>query len=329
MRSNGVCGVLLLVSLHRGKPSASSVRAIRAAKETALLLGTGYRVVALGDDLRCAAETLSQFGADIVYLVDGPGLDHGLAEQWAPALEDVLSRCKATVLMAASESIAVDVLPRVAGRLGAGMASDVTSVALDDHGLTYCRFMYAGTILSTVRIESKLQVVTIRAAAFAPAELQKETSPVEMHLAASPEKAFNQIQFLAMTPAPTSGLALTDASIVCAGGRGMGTAQKFALVEALADALHGAVAGTRAAVDFGLIGAERQVGQSGQNIAPDLYVAVGVSGALQHMAGVRLAKTIVAINKDADAPIFKVSDFGIVGDATALVPALIEALKDA
>jgi len=203
----------------------------------------------------------------------------------------------------------------------------VTAVAFEGDKLTYTRPMYAGNVMGKVQVLTDVEVVTVRQTEFAPFEPADGASPVEPVDVPEPEGVLGQISFDKFEKSVSERPDLAEAGVVVSGGRGLKAKENFKLIEDLADLLGGAVGATRAAVDAGFIHNDFQVGQTGKIVAPDLYFAVGLSGALQHVAGMKSSKTIVAVNKDEEAPIFQVSDYGIVADLFKVMPDLIEQIK--
>jgi electron transfer flavoprotein alpha subunit len=319
--------VLVIAQILDGEVKKSTNSAVTFASQVASSLGGSYSLMALGDDLSGQTEALTKLGAARVLLAQAPGLDQALAERWAPIIEQVVKAGGYQVVCSPSSSTGKDVLPRLSCRLEAGMASDVTGVAFEGGKLTYARPMYAGNVLGHVQITTDVEVVTVRQTEFAPLDPVDATSPVEQVDVPEPGEVLGKISFDKFEKSVSARPDLAEAGVVVSGGRGLKSQENFKLIEDLADLLGGAVGATRAAVDAGFIHNDFQVGQTGKIVAPDLYFAIGLSGALQHVAGMKSSKVIVAVNKDEEAPIFQVSDYGIVADLFKVMPDLIEQIK--
>lgn len=231
-------------------------------------------------------------------------------------------------VVSAATTFGKNVLPRVAGVLGVSSISDVVEVKGDGAGATFVRPIYAGNALATVRSKEEVIVVTVRPTAFEPVGQRAEGLAEVGHLAA-PEGAegVGKSRWVREDRTESCRPELTAAGVVVAGGRGLRSGENFRMLEEVADDLGGAVGATRAAVDLGWVANDMQVGQTGKVVAPELYIGVGISGAIQHLAGMKDSKTIVAINKDEEAPIFQVADYGLVADLFEVIPELREKLK--
>jgi electron transfer flavoprotein alpha subunit len=226
-------------------------------------------------------------------------------------------------VVAAATAVGKDLLPRVAARIGAGMASEITAIV---DASTFKRPMYAGNAIATVKIESTPRVVSVRTTAFDAAA--KGTAGAVEKLGITPDSNNTKMQFVEFAETKSDRPVLTEARIVCSGGRGLKNGENFTIyLEPLCDALGAAMGASRAAVDAGFVPNDLQVGQTGKVVAPQLYIAVGISGAIQHLAGMKDSKVIVAINKDEEAPIFQISDYGLVADLFKAVPELTEEVK--
>jgi electron transfer flavoprotein alpha subunit len=310
---------VLLLAEHDNKVLAPATgKALTAARA----FGAEVDVLVTGEGCRAVAEAASKLeGVRKVLLAEAPYLAQRLAEEVAATVLALMGSYD--VLLAPATTMGKNVLPRVAALLDVAQVSDIVEVKSPN---VFVRPVYAGNALETVEASDKIIVGTVRTTAFAPAA-ESGSAPIET-----------------MTPAPSVGLSsyegseisaserpeLTAARIVVSGGRGMQSGDNFKkLIEPLADRLGAAVGASRAAVDAGYMPNDHQVGQTGKVVAPELYIAVGISGAIQHLAGMKDSKVIVAINKDAEAPIFQVADYGLVGDLFTVLPELDAELKKA
>ncbi|WP_077963486.1 electron transfer flavoprotein subunit alpha/FixB family protein [Ensifer adhaerens] len=310
--------VLVLAEHGNAQLDEATARAVSAA----LCLGNDIHVLVAGKgchDVALAAASLD--GVSKVLVAEGESLANQLAEPLADLI--VAQSGGYDAIVAASTSTGKNVMPRVAALLDVMQISDV--IAIDGPDL-FRRPIYAGSIVQTVRSKDPKRVLTIRASAFRPVG-QGEAKPIET-VEVAPSSSLST--FVANAVAVSERPDLTSARIVVSGGRGMGSADNFETVLApLADTLGAALGASRAAVDAGYVSNDLQVGQTGKIVAPDLYIACGISGAIQHLAGMKDSKVIVAINKDAEAPIFQVADYGLVADLFEAVPELKGTLASA
>jgi electron transfer flavoprotein alpha subunit len=274
------------------------------------------------------AEQLGRFGADVVLVSEDARLAEVDCEVVAATLaaRARLSSYRAIVLGFSAQGR--DIGPRVAAHLDAPIASDVTSVSATGDALVVKHPVYANKVIATLEVTGPLAVVTVRPSAITAAEAPRAARSESIALGADP--AASKIKVKEIAEGASGKIDLGDAPIIISGGRGLRSAENFKLVEDLAAAFgNAAVGATRAVTDDGWRPHSDQIGQTGRQVSPRLYVAVGISGAIQHLAGMRTSKTIVAINKDREAPIFKVADYGIVGDVLEVVPALTKAVREA
>ena len=306
---------LVLLDHENGEikqPSRSAVTAAAKLGEVHVLLA--------GEGLDAAAAAAAKIeGVTKVHVADSPALAHALAEPLAALLVQMAGHHKH--LFAASTATGKNVMPRVAALLDVQPISDIAAVVDAD---TFVRPIYAGNALATVRSSDETKVITVRAASFDPAPAEGGTAAIE---AVSLGDAPTSSRFVSAELSKSERPELTAARVVISGGRGMQNGENFKLIEPIADKLGAAVGASRAAVDAGYVPNDYQVGQTGKIVAPDLYVAVGISGAIQHLAGMKDSKVIVAINKDEEAPIFQVADYGLVGDLFTVLPELKAALE--
>lgn len=284
----------------------------------AALCGQDIHVLVAGSECRGAAEKAASIaGISRVLMADAASLAHGLPEDVAAQVLSIANNYSHILVGATSFGKAM--MPRVAAKLDVNQISEITKVISAD---TFERPIYAGNAIATVQSTDPIKVLTVRTTAFAPAA-QGNSVPVEPVVAIA---GSGKSTYLSHQVDKSHRPELSSAKIVVAGGHGVGSAENFRLIEQLADKLGAAVGASRSAVDAGFVSNDLQVGQTGKIVAPDLYIAIGISGAIQHVAGIKDARTIVAINQDPDAPIFLTADYGIVGDLNELIPELLVAL---
>jgi electron transfer flavoprotein alpha subunit len=281
--------------------------------------GGEVHVLVVGHQAGAAAEQAARIaGVSKVLLADAPQFADGLAESVA---EQIVALAGAySHVFGAATAYGKNILPRAAALLDVAQVSDIISVESPD---TFTRPIYAGNAIATVQSGDKVKVVTARPTNFEPAAAEGGSASVETVAAVA---GGDMSRFVSRDIAKSDRPELQGAKVVVSGGRGMGSAENFKLLEPLADKLNAAMGASRAAVDAGYAPNDWQVGQTGKVVAPQLYVAVGISGAIQHLAGMKDSKVIVAINKDAEAPIFQVADYGLVGDLFEIIPQLVKEL---
>jgi electron transfer flavoprotein alpha subunit len=306
----------LLIAEH---DNAHLKDATHKALSAATALGAPVHVLVAGANAQAAAEAASKLaGVEKVLLADSPAYEHQLAEPTAALIVQLSGAYDA--LVAPSTSNGKNIMPRVAALLDVMQVSDITKVVAPD---TFERPIYAGNAIQTVQATDAKKVITVRTAAF-PAAGEGGAAPVETVTAAADAGVS---RFKGAEIAQTDRPELTSARIIISGGRSLGSAENFkTYIEPIADRLGAAMGASRAAVDAGYAPNDWQVGQTGKVVAPDLYIAVGISGAIQHLAGMKDSKVIVAINKDEEAPIFQVADYGLVGDLFTILPQLQQEL---
>ena len=308
---------ILVLAEHDNKSvRKATLNTVAAAQK----IGGEIHVLVAGRDCAAAAKAAAQIaGVAKVLHADAPQLDDEIAENVAALIVSVSKSY--THILAPATSNGKNVLPRAAALLDCQQVSDIVSVEGPD---TFVRPIYAGNALATVKSSDPIKVITVRTTGFDAVAATGGKAPVES-VAAPADSGLSS--FVGREVQKSERPELTSARIVVSGGRGMGSGENFKLLEPLADKLNAAMGASRAAVDAGFVPNDWQVGQTGKIVAPDLYVAVGISGAIQHLAGMKDSRVIVAINKDEEAPIFQVADYGIVGDLFKIVPELVEELK--
>jgi len=319
-----------VVEMRDGEVRIPTLEVLGACRRIGDAVGAKVALVLAGKDAEPAGREAAARGADILYLIEHEELAAYRTEPFAKAIADLAAEKKPNAILLPATSQGKDLAPRLAARLGTGLASDCIEADTDSAGvLTFTRPIYAGKVLEKISIpEARPQMATLRPKIFAPGEADPGRQPEVVKVAAdlSPDVLGKTVK--ETIKASTGRVELTEADFIVSGGRGMKEPDQFKILEELADTLGVAVGASRAAVDAGWRDHQDQVGQTGKTVTPTLYIACGISGAIQHLAGMSSAKCIVAVNKDPEAPIFKVADYGIVGDLFEVVPALKNALKE-
>ena len=306
----------LIVAEHDNQTlKAATLNAVSAAQQ----LGGDIDVLVVGSGCQAAADAAAAVpGVASVLLADNAAYENQLAENVSLAVADVAAGYDA--VLAAATANGKNVMPRVAALLDVAQISDITAVIDAD---TFERPIYAGNVIATVKSSDAKKVITVRTTAFDAVPAEGGSASVQ---AVDGAHDAGVSSFIGEEVAVSDRPELTSASVVISGGRGMQNGDNFSMLEGIADKLNAAIGASRAAVDAGFVPNDYQVGQTGKIVAPDLYIAVGISGAIQHLAGMKDSKVIVAINKDEDAPIFQVADYGLVADLFAALPELEAAL---
>jgi len=307
--------VLVIAEINDGELKRATLTCVGFARQAAERTGGEVHGLVIGKDVGAHAETLAKYVAK-VHVADDAAFEKPLAETFAKAIVAGTKAAGAQVVCMAATAHGKDIMPRAAALLEAGMASDVTGFGKE--GMQLKRPIQAGNIIATVELSTDTKVVTTRPTEFEPAEEASSAGAVE---ALSVEVGTPKTTFVGFEGVQSERPELTDAAVVVSGGRGLKEAGNFPkLIEPLADKLNAAIGASRAVVDAGWVPNDMQVGQTGKVVAPNLYIAVGISGAIQHVAGMKGSKTIVAINKDPEAPIFQIADYGLVDDLFKVVP---------
>ena len=305
--------ILLLADHDNASLKSATLHAVTAAKQ----IGGDIHLLVAGANAGAAAQAAAAVtGVSKVLHADAPYLASPVAENVAATVVALTKAGGYSHVLAAATGFGKGVMPRVAALLDVSQVSEIISVASPD---TFVRPIYAGSAFATVQSKDAIKVITVRATGFDAAPATGGSAAIES-VAAAPDGGLSKVtgQELTKSDRPE----LTSARIVVSGGRGLASGENFKMLEALAEKLHAAIGASRAAVDAGYVPNDYQVGQTGKIVAPDLYVAIGISGAIQHLAGMKDSKVIVAINKDPEAPIFQIADYGLVGDLFELVPQL-------
>src|SRR5438034_10930154 len=311
---------VLVVAEHDNQTlKPATLHAVTAAAEIAEKAGSEVHILVAGKDCRTVAEAAAQIaGVAKVLLADDAAYDHGIAENIAPLIVQLASGY--SHVLAPATTSGKNLMPRVAALLDVMQISDISGVGSPD---TFVRPIYAGNALATVQSKDPVKIITVRGTAFGPAPTTGGSALIET-VAATGSAGLSE--FVRAELSKSERPELTSARVIISGGRGMQSGDNFHLLEKVADKLGAAVGASRAAVDAGFVPNDYQVGQTGKIVAPELYVAVGISGAIQHLAGMKDSKVIVAINKDEEAPILQIADYGIVGDLFKILPELDEEL---
>jgi electron transfer flavoprotein alpha subunit len=315
--------VLVVAELAGGKVRKATHSAITFARQAAGMLGGGFSILVIGQGAAGAAAELTGFGATKVYTTEITSVGGYVCEHFAPTVAGLAKNFG--VVVATATAYGKDLIPRVAAKLNAGYAADISAVS-NDGGLLYKRPIFAGNAFGYAQITTAIQAVTVRQSEFAAAEPSGGASPVEQLAAQPPTAGSDRIQFLSFDQVKNERPELTEASVVVSGGRAC-KEKFFDVLNPLADIFGAAIGATRAACDAGYAPGDLQVGQTGKIVAPELYFAFGISGAIQHLAGMKGSKVIVAVNKDPEAPIFSVADYGLVADLFQVLPELVERIK--
>jgi electron transfer flavoprotein alpha subunit len=304
--------------------------AVTAARRAADASGGGevHALLMGAPGIGAKAEDLGRYGADVVFVVEDPGLARYNAEVAAATAAERLRAGGYRAGFFPASAQGRDLAPRTAARVGVSLASDVTDFEFQGDAVLARHPAYTGKVVVTLRLAGSPALLSLRPGAITPAEQPRAPKIEQAKPAMDPASA--RVTVTETTQRTGARLDLGEAPVIVSGGRGLRAAENFKLVEELADAFgNAAVGATRAVTDDGWRPATDQIGQTGRNVSPDLYVALGISGAIQHLAGMRTSRTIVAINKDKDAPIFKIADYGIVGDLFEIVPRLTEEVRKA
>jgi len=323
-------GVFVFVEQADNKINGVAYELIGEAKSLAETLNTEVTAVLLGAGLAGLDKKLAAYGADRVVVVDDPALGTYMTEPYVKATTEIVYAYKPEIMLFGATAIGRDLAPRVSARVHTGLTADCTGLDIQEetNNLMMTRPAFGGNIMATILCpEHRPQMATVR-----PGVMQRITAIEDPEYVVEEFKVANlaesiNIEILEIIKKVSEKMDIMDATVLVSGGRGMGGPEHYAMLEELADLLGGTISSSRAGVDSGWQPKDRQVGQTGKTVRPNLYIACGISGAIQHLAGMEESEIIVAINKDPSAPIFEVADFGIVGDVHKVIPIFTEVVK--
>ncbi len=324
-------GIFVFAEQREGEIKSVAFELIGKARELAEAVGEDVTALLLGDQVSPLAQSLIEAGADRVLIVDSPELKDYLTEPYTQAVTHLIRTYKPEVLLIGASTIGRDLGPRVSARVKTGLTADCTALAVsDDRDLLMTRPAFGGNLMATIVCkEHRPQISTVRPGVMRRRPADKSRTGAIVNVDMQFDTSAFKVRLVRKEKKPKSLIDITEAKILVSGGRGVGSKDGFSLLEALASCIRAEVSSSRAMVDAGLIDHERQVGQTGKTVRPDVYFACGISGAIQHLAGMEESDYIIAINKDKFAPIFHVADLGIVADLTKVVPLLTQKLQKA
>ena len=336
-------GVFVFAQQVDNKLNGIALELVGKGKDLAKDLGTEVTAVLIGSDVMSLTKELAEYGADRIIVVDDPELKEYRTEPYAHALAEVIKKYKPEIMLVAATAIGRDLGPRVSARIHTGLTADCTQLEIGDfpinpipgreqlhNQLLMTRPAFGGNTIATIACPNfRPQMATVRPGVMQKAERVEGAQAVieEFNPGFVPNNKY--VEILDIVKAVSDVEDIMDAKILVSGGRGVGSAENFKLLDDLAEALGGTVSCSRAVVDAGWKSKDLQVGQTGKTVRPHVYFAIGISGAIQHLAGMEESDIIIAINKDETAPIFDVADYGIVGDLNKILPALTEKIKEA
>lgn len=326
-------GIFVFVEQRDKNIEKVSLELIGKAKELAAVINTTVTAVMLGYQMDEQAAELNYYGADKVIYVDDKNLDIYMTEPYTYSLVEIINNNKPEIMLFGATAIGRDLAPRVSARVKTGLTADCTGLEInveENNNLMMTRPAFGGNIMATIVCpDHRPQMATVRPGVMKQLPVNRtKTVNIEKLSLNIPKECFN-VEILDVIKHVQEKMKIEDAKVIVSGGRGVGKPENFAMLEELAELLGGTVSASRAAVDAGWIAKDRQVGQTGKTVRPNLYIACGISGAIQHIAGMEESDLIIAINKDEYAPIFEVADVSIVGDIAKIIPQFIEELKKA
>lgn len=318
--------ILAVAEQRNGEIKKTSFETVRKAREIADGLGGTFKALLIGNSINDTAKELGKYGAGSVIAVNNDKLTHYSTTAYTKVVGEIVKKEGAEIVFFPATALGKDLAPCVAARVDGAVAADCTELKIEGGDIIATRPVYAGKALIDVKIDAPVKIFTLRPNVFPAGEPSGDEATIEE---ASVDISDDDLKakVTEMTETSKGKLDVTEADIIVSGGRGLKSPDNFHLIEELADVLDAAIGASRAVVDAGWRPHDEQVGQTGKTVSPALYVAVGISGAVQHLAGMSSSKYIVAINKDKDAPIFQIADYGVVGDALEIVPVLKNELK--
>lgn len=324
-----MAGILVFAEQRGNKVKRGVLEALGAAKTLAEKVSGGIYAALLGESVEGEAKNLAAAGAEKIFLAEAPQLALYSSEFYTTIIAEIAQRTEPTIILMAASAMGKDLAPKLAARLKSSLASDCIKLEVNDKGiLTATRPLYAGKAWAQVTAKDpRNQIATLRPNVFTPPPPDTDRTPVIERLPIKLDAALLAAVVKEIVSTASSKVELTEASIIVSGGRGLKGPENFKMIEELAEALGAAVGASRAAVDAGWKPHSYQVGLTGKTVSPLLYIACGISGAVQHQAGMSSSKYIVAINKDPNAPIFKIASYGIVGDVFEIVPLLTQEVQ--
>ena len=317
--------ILAVAEQRNNQFKKTSFEVVRAAKALADQLSAEVSALVIGEGPSLFASQLGAYGASRVLVVEDSRLGQYSTTAYAAVVADIARQESAGVILLPASAFGKDLAPRVSVKLQAGLATDCTALRIEGGDIVATRPVYAGKGVVDVRVKTPVKMFSLRPNVFSVGEPASQPCVVEKRNVALNDTDFRSI--VKETKSSSGKKDVAEADVIVSGGRGLKGAENFSIIEDLASVLNGAVGASRAVVDAGWRPHDEQVGQTGKTVSPSLYVAVAISGAVQHLAGMSSSKCIVAINKDKDAPIFSIADYGIVGDAFEIVPALTKELQ--
>ena len=324
-------GVWVFSEFRRGTLASVSLELLGIGRRLADMRGVPLSAVLIGHETGETAARLIGHGADTVYRVDAPALAHFTDEAYGAVMTALIREHRPEIVLAGATAIGRSFIPGVATELNTGLTADCTKLEIraEDGALLQTRPAFGGNIMATIECPStRPQMATVRPRVMKALECNPQRTGNVIDITPAPEQLQSRIQVVESVISEGCNVNIQESDILVSGGRGLDNAKGFDLIRQLAGSLNGDVAASRAAVDAGWIPYPHQVGQTGKTVAPKLYIACGISGAIQHVAGMQSADTIVAINRDRNAPIFDVADFGIVGDLYEIIPKLIAKIEE-